>query len=31
MDWRGHGRLYEGYTANTAGGVDVRIGGNKVT
>lgn len=30
MDWRGQERLYEGYTVNTTGGVDVRVGGNEM-
>jgi len=30
MDYRGCGRLYEGYRANTTGGVDIHIGENKM-
>lgn len=30
MDQRGHGRLYEGYTANATGEVDMQVGGNKM-
>lgn len=30
MDWIGHGKLCEGYMANTAGGVDMHIEGNEM-
>jgi len=30
MDYRGCGRLYEGYRANTTGGVDIHNGENKM-